>query len=63
MPFIAEEAHGKPVLMGLLADVGPVDQAEGCWRISSARQAVRRFLLLSDSDDERRGEHGWAMAT
>jgi hypothetical protein len=29
MPFIPEEAHGKPVLMGLLADVGPVDQAEG----------------------------------
>jgi FAD/FMN-containing dehydrogenase len=29
MPFIPEEAHGKPVLMGLLADVGPLDQAEG----------------------------------
>jgi FAD/FMN-containing dehydrogenase len=28
MPFIPEEAHGKPVLMGMLADVGPVDQAE-----------------------------------
>ena len=28
MPFIPEEAHGKPVLLGLLADVGPVDQAE-----------------------------------
>ena len=29
MPFIPEEAYGKPVLLGLLADVGPVDQAEG----------------------------------
>ncbi|HVD79078.1 MAG TPA: FAD-binding oxidoreductase [Propionibacteriaceae bacterium] len=29
MPFIPVEAHGKPVLMGLLADVGPADQAEG----------------------------------
>ena len=29
MPFIPEDAHGKPVLLGLLADVGPVDQAEG----------------------------------
>jgi FAD/FMN-containing dehydrogenase len=29
MPFIPEQAHGKPVLMALLADVGPVDQAEG----------------------------------
>ena len=28
MPFIPEEAYGKPVLLGLLADVGPVDQAE-----------------------------------
>ena len=28
MPFIPEEAHGKPVLMGLLAYVGPLDQAE-----------------------------------
>jgi FAD/FMN-containing dehydrogenase len=28
MPFIPEEAHGKPVLMGMLADVGPADQAE-----------------------------------
>jgi FAD/FMN-containing dehydrogenase len=28
MPFIPEQAHGKPVLMALLADVGPVDQAE-----------------------------------
>jgi FAD/FMN-containing dehydrogenase len=29
MPFIPEDAHGKPVLMGLFAYVGPVDQAEG----------------------------------
>jgi FAD/FMN-containing dehydrogenase len=29
MPFIPEEAHGKPMLIGMLADVGPVDQAEG----------------------------------
>jgi FAD/FMN-containing dehydrogenase len=28
MPFIPEEAHGKPVLLGLLADIGAVDQAE-----------------------------------
>jgi FAD/FMN-containing dehydrogenase len=28
MPFIPEEAHGKPVLVAMLADVGPVDQAE-----------------------------------
>ena len=28
MPFIPPEAHGKPVLMGLLAYVGPVDQGE-----------------------------------
>jgi len=28
MPMIPEEAHGKPVLMGLFAYVGPVDQAE-----------------------------------
>jgi FAD/FMN-containing dehydrogenase len=28
MPFIPEEAHGKPVLVGVLADVGAVDQAE-----------------------------------
>ena len=29
MPFIPAEAHGKPMLMGLLAYVGPVDQAQG----------------------------------
>jgi FAD/FMN-containing dehydrogenase len=28
MPMIPEEAHGKPVLMGLFAYVGPVDQGE-----------------------------------
>jgi FAD/FMN-containing dehydrogenase len=29
MPMIPEEAHGKPVLMALMAYVGPVDQGEG----------------------------------
>ena len=29
MPMIPEEAHGKPVVMGLFCYVGPVDQAEG----------------------------------
>jgi FAD/FMN-containing dehydrogenase len=29
MPMIPAEAHGKPVLMALMAYVGPVDQAEG----------------------------------
>ena len=28
MPFIPEDAHGKPVLMGLCAYVGPVDQGD-----------------------------------
>lgn len=28
LPLIPEEAYGKPVLLGLLADVGAVDQAE-----------------------------------
>lgn len=28
MPMIPEEAHGKPVIMGLFAYVGPVDQSE-----------------------------------
>jgi FAD/FMN-containing dehydrogenase len=28
MPFIPEEAYGKPVLLALLADIGAVDQAE-----------------------------------
>ena len=29
MPFIPEEAHGKPLLMGMVAYVGPIDQADG----------------------------------
>jgi FAD/FMN-containing dehydrogenase len=29
MPFVPEEAHGKPVVLGLLAYVGPPDNAEG----------------------------------
>ncbi|HEY3192833.1 MAG TPA: FAD-binding oxidoreductase [Solirubrobacterales bacterium] len=29
MPFVPEEAHGKPVVMGLFTYVGPVDQGEG----------------------------------
>ena len=28
MPFVPEDAHGKPVMMGLIAYVGPVDQGE-----------------------------------
>ena len=28
MPFVPEEAHGKPVVMGVFAYVGPVDQGE-----------------------------------
>jgi FAD/FMN-containing dehydrogenase len=28
MPFIPEDAHGKPVIIGLLAYTGPVDQGE-----------------------------------
>ena len=28
MPFIPEKEHGKPVLMAMLADVGPIDQAQ-----------------------------------
>jgi FAD/FMN-containing dehydrogenase len=28
LPFVPEEAHGKPVVMGLFAYVGPVDQGE-----------------------------------
>ena len=28
MPFIPEEVHGKPVLMGLYAYIGPVDQGD-----------------------------------
>jgi FAD/FMN-containing dehydrogenase len=29
MPFLPEEHHGKPVVMGLMAYAGPVDEAEG----------------------------------
>src|SRR5262249_59601873 len=28
MPFIPEEAHGKPIIIGLLAHVGPVGKAD-----------------------------------
>ena len=28
MPFIPEDAHGKPILIGLMAYVGPVDQGD-----------------------------------
>ena len=28
MPFIPEEAHGQPIVIGLMAYVGPVDQGE-----------------------------------
>ena len=28
MPFIPEKEHGKPVLMAMLANVGPIDQAQ-----------------------------------
>jgi FAD/FMN-containing dehydrogenase len=30
MPFIPEAAHGKPVLMGQLVDVGPIDRRAVC---------------------------------
>ena len=43
MPFIPEDAHGKPVLMGLLAYVGPVDQGDdGDRALPRARRALRR---------------------
>jgi FAD/FMN-containing dehydrogenase len=29
MPFLPQEAHGKPILMGLMAYVGPADEADG----------------------------------
>ena len=29
MPFVPEAAHGKPMIMGQMAYVGPADQAEG----------------------------------
>ena len=28
MPFIPEEAHGKPIIIGLMAYIGPVDQGD-----------------------------------
>jgi FAD/FMN-containing dehydrogenase len=40
MPMIPEEAHGKPVLMGLLAYVGPLAEAES---------VVAPFRALADS--------------
>ena len=39
MPMIPEEAHGKPVIMGLFAYTGPVDQGEG---------AIAPFRALAD---------------
>jgi FAD/FMN-containing dehydrogenase len=39
MPMIPEEAHGKPVVMGLFAYVGPVDQGE---------QVLAPFRALAD---------------
>jgi FAD/FMN-containing dehydrogenase len=39
MPFIPEEAHGQPILMGLMAYVGPVDQAD---------EAVAPFRALAE---------------
>jgi FAD/FMN-containing dehydrogenase len=39
MPMIPEEAHGKPVVMGLLACVGPVDQGD---------EALGPFRALAD---------------
>jgi FAD/FMN-containing dehydrogenase len=29
MPFIPEDAHGKPIMIGLMTYVGPADEAEG----------------------------------
>ena len=43
MPFLPEEAHGKPVMMGQFAYVGPVDQAEEVIApFRGARRAARR---------------------
>jgi FAD/FMN-containing dehydrogenase len=39
MPMIPEEAHGKPIVMGLFAYVGPVDQGE---------QVLAPFRALAD---------------
>jgi FAD/FMN-containing dehydrogenase len=41
MPFVPEEAHGKPVLLGLFAYVGPVDEGE---RVISAFRALAEPL-------------------
>ncbi len=43
MPFVPEEAHGKPVIMGLFAYTGPVDQGDSVIApVPRARRAVRR---------------------
>jgi FAD/FMN-containing dehydrogenase len=39
MPFIPEEAHGTPIIIGLMAYVGPVDQAD---------YAIAPFRALAD---------------
>jgi FAD/FMN-containing dehydrogenase len=39
MPFLPEEVHGQPVIMGLIAYVGPLDQAD---------DAVAPFRTLAD---------------
>ena len=39
MPFIPEEAHGKPIIIGLMAYVGPVDRGE---------DAIAPFRALAD---------------
>jgi FAD/FMN-containing dehydrogenase len=39
MPFIPEEAHGKPIIIGLMAYTGPVDQAD---------DAIAPFRALAD---------------
>jgi FAD/FMN-containing dehydrogenase len=40
LPFVPEEAHGKPVVMGLFAYVGPVDQGE---------QVIAPFRALAEA--------------
>ena len=43
MPFLPEAAHGKPVMMGQFAYVGPVDQGEQVIApVPGARRAARR---------------------
>ena len=39
MPFIPEEAHGQPIIIGLMAYVGPVDRGE---------EAIAPFRALAD---------------